>query len=593
MLKQEATQRATKDGTGATKARRCRRAITTIAAALALMFGAATNATIAVAQQSPAPTAAAPTARSNANIVSDGLNSSGGLRLTVNKSAVLTTKVPYKTASIGNPAIADINLIGPGNVLVTAKAAGTTQLIIWDQSEHSQVVDITVEVDLDGLQGQLKAMFPNTTIEVAQLNGAIALKGRVPSIEVATQATAVASPYSQKVLNLLEVSGGQQVQLLVRFAEVSRTASSALGVNGNFASGAFVGGSNIGQVNPSSRMPSQGLVGDTPPPQGINLDGATPVGAGVTLYGAGQIGNFYLEYFIQALRNNNLLRILAEPNLIAISGQEAKFLAGGEFPVPVTQGGATAGAVTVEYRKFGVMLKFVPVVMGDGRIRLKVAPEVSDLDFTTAVRFSGFTVPGLTSRQVETTIELADGQTFAIAGLLNNSVTASKDVTPLLGDLPIVGALFRSVRYQRKETELVVLVTPRLVEPMNPSQVPALPGEQWRHPTENELFWNRDLGSDMSDTRHGPRMHAKGETAPGAATTQAAADASSSSPAMPSSTASGFAPRTNDASKQNVSVDEQESAGAQARSAEKFRGTWGFTPASQPTEESTADIGGQ
>ena len=377
---------------------------------------------------------------------------------------------------------------------------------MWDADDRSQVVDIVVSMDMRSLQDQLKAMFPNTNITVSQLNGSIALQGRVPSIQVAEQAAVVAAPYGGKVLNLLEVSGGQQVMLQVRFAEVSRSATSALGINGNYASGAFLGGSNIGQVNPSNRLLDKGLVGATPPFSGINLDGATLVNPAVTLYGAGQIGNFYLEYFINALRQNQLLRMLAEPNLIAISGQEAKFLAGGEFPVPVTQGGGTGGvAVTVEYRKFGVQLKFVPVVLGDGRIRLRVAPEVSDLDFSTAVRFNGFVIPGLTTRQVDTTIELADGQTFAIAGLLNNNVTASKDVTPLLGDLPIVGVLFRSVRYQRKETELVVLVTPRLVEGMNPEQVPTLPGEHWRHPTENDLFWNRDIGGEMPDKRRAPK----------------------------------------------------------------------------------------
>jgi pilus assembly protein CpaC len=166
----------------------------------------------------------------------------------------------------------------------------------------------------------------------------------------------------------------------------------------------------------------------------------------------------------------------------------------------VTQGGASGAggtAITIEYREFGVRLRMVPVVMGDGRIRLKVAPEVSDLDFTTAVRFGGFVIPGLTSRKLETTVELAEGQTFALAGLLNSSITGTKDVTPVLGDLPIVGPLFRSVRYQKKETELVVLVTPRIVEAMNPGQVPTLPGEHWRDPTEFDLFLNKDIGGEM------------------------------------------------------------------------------------------------
>jgi pilus assembly protein CpaC len=430
-------------------------------------------------------------------IAGDGLTE-GRVKLMINRSVVLTTKAPYKRVSVGNPEIADVNTIGPSNILLTAKKPGNTQLIVWDDQDRSQVVEVNVDFDVVSLQDQLRKMFPGTSIEVSQLNGAIALSGRVPNLMVAEQATAAASPYSQKVLNFMTVAGTKQVMLQVRFAEVSRSATSALGINYNYASGAFLGGSNIGQVNPSNRMLESGTVGQTPPFNGVALNGATPVNPSVTLYGAGQIGNFYFEYFVNALRQNNLLRVLAEPNLIATSGETASFLAGGEFPVPVTQGGGGAGgvAVTVEYREFGVRLKFTPVILGDGKIRLKVAPEVSDLDFTTAVRFNGFVIPGLTSRKVETTIDLGDGQSFAIAGLLNNTVTATKDVTPLLGDLPIIGALWRSVRYQRKETELVVLVTPRLVDGMNPGQVPALPGENWRHPSENELFWNRDIGGE-------------------------------------------------------------------------------------------------
>jgi pilus assembly protein CpaC len=207
-----------------------------------------------------------------------------------------------------------------------------------------------------------------------------------------------------------------------------------------------------------------------------------------------------LDVFVTALRQNNLLRVLAEPNLTAISGQEASFLAGGEFPIPVPQaGGSGNAAITVEYKQFGVRLNFVPVVMGDGKIRLKVSPEVSDLDFSRSVTLQGFSIPSLTKRNVTTTIEMSEGQTFAVAGLLNNRVTSSKHVVPVLGDIPVLGALFRSVRYERNETELVVLVTPRLVEPLNPSQVPPLPGETWRYPTEADLFWKRDLGGPGAD----------------------------------------------------------------------------------------------
>lgn len=438
-------------------------------------------------------------------IIVGGTDQSGQLRLTVNRTAVLTTASPYRRVSVGNPDVVDFNAIAPTSILVTAKKPGTTQLIVWDEADRSQSIDVTVATDMRGIQDQFRTAFPDARIEVVEANGAIVLRGRAPSLAVAEQASQMAAPYGTKVLNFLEVSGGQQVQLQVRFAEVSRSALTALGVNGAFVAGSSFGGSNIGQVNPTALVPGEGSsIGDTPAPQGLTLTGDQVVSPAVTLYGGGQIGSVFVEAFVQALRQNNLLRILAEPNLIAISGQEASFLAGGEFPIPVAQSGAGAGggvpAITIEYREFGVRLTFVPVVLGDGRVRLKVAPEVSDLDFSTAVRFSGFLVPGLTTRKVSTTIELGDGQSFAIAGLLNSSVTASKDVTPLLGDLPVVGALFRSVRYQRKETELVVLVTPRLVAPLNPEQVPGLPGERWRHPKESDLFWKRDLGGPEETT---------------------------------------------------------------------------------------------
>jgi pilus assembly protein CpaC len=441
----------------------------------------------------------------------------GTIKLMVNKSLVLKTTRAYKRVSAAQPEIADVTPISPTSLLLTAKKAGNTQLVVWDDADQSQVIDVVVDFDLQALQQQLKAMFPDAKIEAVHANGTIVLRGRVSNITIAEQAAQIAAPYATKVLNFLEVAGGQQVQLQVRFAEVSRSALSSLGVNGAFVAGNAFGGSHIGQVNPTNLLPGDGAsVGDTPAGQGLQLIGNQTISPAVTLYGGGQIGSVFVEGFVNALRQNNLLRILAEPNLIAISGQEASFLAGGEFPIPVAQSGAGTGgtpAITIEFREFGVRLTFVPIVLGDGRVRLKVAPEVSDLDFTTAVRFGGFLVPGLTQRKVNTTIELADGQSFAIAGLLNSNVTASKDVTPLLGDLPVLGSLFRSVRYQRRETELVVLVTPRLVEALNPGQVSQLPGEKWRYPTESDLFFQADLGGPLS-----------GKTAPTTAPAAAASE---------------------------------------------------------------------
>lgn len=431
----------------------------------------------------------------------------GRVSLVMNKSAVLTTRAAYKRVSVGSPEVADVNTIGPSSLLVTAKKAGTTQLIVWDDDDRSQVVDVVVQADLDALRAQIKELFPGSRIEASVAAGQIVLKGQVPSVQVAEQAVQLAQPYGQKVLNFLEVAGGQQIDLQVRFAEVSKAATNQLGFNFGYNDGRSFMGNNIGQVSP---------LGFKENSAGTAVPSITSPSASVTLFGLAGVGDTTVAYYIAALRQNNLLRVLAEPNMVVISGQEANFVAGGEFPIPVSQGGSVAGggtAITVEYRTYGVKLRFTPVVLGDGKIRLKVSPEVSDLDFTTAVKFNGFVIPGLSQRRLETVVEMREGQTLALAGLLNNSVTASKDVTPLLGDLPVVGALFRSVRYQRKETELVVIVTPRLVEAMNPAQVPLLPGERWRHPTEGDLFWKRDIGGPAGDAKRAAKVSRGGEPA--------------------------------------------------------------------------------
>jgi pilus assembly protein CpaC len=425
----------------------------------------------------PSPDGAA----ADAPVVVRGLDAQGRLRLMVNTSQALTTMRPFKTVSIANPEIANFNHVEADVILVTAIKPGTTQLTVWDTAGAVQTVSVTVTSDVETLQAQIDKIFPDAGVKAINVNGSVALRGRVKNLEVAEQVVAVATPYSTNVLNFLEIAGGQQVMLQVRFAEVSRSASSQLG----FSTFATDGTSQFGTIN--------GAGGD---PIGAVATGAeATINPAVTVFGAGQLGSTAFEAFVTALRRNNLLRVLAEPNLIAMSGQQASFLAGGEFPVPVPQdSGSGASTITIEYKQFGVKLDFVPTVLGDGKIRLKVEPEVSDLDFSRSVSFQGFVIPALTKRTVSTTIELHEGQTFAVAGLLNNRIVANKDVTPLLGDLPIIGALFRSVRYERSETELVVLVTPRLVNALNPDEVGELPGHGWKDPTELQLFLDRNIG---------------------------------------------------------------------------------------------------
>jgi pilus assembly protein CpaC len=470
-------------------------------------------------QYAAAPTelaAAQPSAPSTSDtgsggLVEDGVDKTGRVTIAVNKSAVITTKFPYKRINVAQPEIADANVIGAGTVLVTGKKEGTTQLILWDDAERSQVINVDVVYDLRALQDELKAMFPGTNIQVKSLKDAIALTGHVPSAKVADQAIAVAAPYSPKVLNFMEISGGQQVQLQVKIAEVDRTASSELGVNLGFTDGVGFGGTNIG---PSPFGITGGVIGEALTPGGTG----TALEGGATQFGHIGIGKTAVDVFVDALRQNNLLRVLAEPNLVAISGENASFLAGGSFPYPVAQAGGGGTTTTIQFQNYGVTLNFVPVVLGNGHIRLKVAPEVSQLDFAHEVQSAGTAVPGLTIRQVETTVEMNEGQTFAIAGLLQNNQSGTKSVTPLLGELPVIGPLFRSVKYQRQETEMVVLVTPRLVEAMNPDQVPAAPGEHWRDPSENDLFISRDIGGEVdvhgattrpttTDTRAAERFH--------------------------------------------------------------------------------------
>jgi pilus assembly protein CpaC len=436
-------------------------------------------------------------------VITDGLDSDGSVRLSVNRTRLIVLASKLRNADKDGAAItegsADIATVQPmsaNSVLVTAKKLGSTNLILEDDLGHRQQAEIIVEADLDGIRQQLKGLSPQANIEADDVNGTIVLRGHIPSLKLADEAVQIATAYAgkpDKVANLLEISGGQQVMLQVKVAEVSKSALSQLGINIGYTDGRTFVGSNINTINPfatsGGNLFTQTLTSIAP-------------GANVQFFGNILAQRSAFDYFVNCLQQNQLMRTLSEPDLTALSGEQANFQVGGQIPIPVPQqggSGTTGSVITVQYQNYGVLLHFTPVVLGDGRIRLKIDPEISDLDYAHGVSIGGFVIPGFITRTVDTTVELADGQTFTLAGLLSNQVTATSNATPVLGDLPIIGSLFRSVSYQRNQTELVVMVTPRLVEPLNPDQVLAGPGEHWRYPSQADLFLWRDLGGEAGE----------------------------------------------------------------------------------------------
>jgi pilus assembly protein CpaC len=394
--------------------------------------------------------------------------------VTAGRSTVLSTEFDVTRIAITNPAVAEATVVEPREILIDGKAAGTISLIVWGDSRRTQY-DIVVEQPVAALQQQLQALFPGEKIEVSTNEDATVLSGTVSSTSVMLRAgeIATASATKRKVINLLQVPGGsesQQVLLQVRFAEVNRRALRELGVS------LFTSGNGLG--NTWGRTTTQQFPG----PAFTDMK-STKVNGNVVEQSAGLTFSDFLNIFflntkydfgavIRALQSSGHFQSLAEPNLIAYNGQEASFLAGGEFPVPVVQG--ATGTVTVEFKEFGVRLTFTPTIAGD-MIRLKVKPEVSTLDFANGVTLGGFRIPALTTRRASTDVELRDGQSFAIAGLLDNQAQDDKSGIPLLSSLPIVGNLFKSKAERSQQTELMVLITPRLVRPLNPDEVPPLP----------------------------------------------------------------------------------------------------------------------
>jgi pilus assembly protein CpaC len=444
--------------------------------------------------------AAATQSSEAAQLISKGLDSNGTtITLTVGQSRLITTLVPVRTVDLTDPDAVGAKVISPTQILLTARHTGSTQLMIWDDGGRNVNADIVIDPDLKAIRSELARDLHDLKIDVSSANGAVVLSGRLPNAEAAEKAVQVAKLFSAKVINLIEIGGGRQVTLQVRFAEVSRDAVRSLGVNFGLAGSGGFGANVIGGVGPLGIIPA--TTGGQP-----ILSVASP-GSNVTQFGAFVAGKTPVAIFLEALRENNLMRTLAEPNLTVMSGSQASFLAGGEFPYPVPQSGGAGGGsttITIDYKQYGVRLTFMPVVLGNGRIKLHVMPEVSDLDYSHSITLQGFTVPGLTTRTMDSTVELSEGQTLSLAGLLDSRVNAVSNSTPLLADIPVLGALFRSIRYERSETELVVLITPVLSDGMNPASVPEMPGESWRFPTDPQIYVNGDLGGPATDKVHTP-----------------------------------------------------------------------------------------
>jgi pilus assembly protein CpaC len=394
------------------------------------------------------------------------------------KSIILQSDLPIKRISIANPEIADFLLISPKQVYLTGKTAGATNLTLWQNDHILAIYDLEVVYDITGLKQRMNQVLPDEKeLQVLATNDSVTLAGKVTSSASLSQAVNLAEAYAPegKVQNLVEVGGVHQVMLEVRVSEISRSLTRRLGINLFYNRGGEFGVSTLG-----------GLADLVSPQNAELLTG--PLGwqtsQAVNAFFRFNSGSATWTGLIDALKEDGLVKVLAEPTLITLSGKQANFLAGGEFPIPVPQG---LGTVAIDYKQFGVGLTFTPTVLSKDKISIAVSPEVSELDFTTAVLLEGFVVPGIRTRRTSTTIELADGQSFAIAGLLRDSVRSVAQKYPFLGEIPILGALFQSKQFQKEESELVIIVTPHLVKPLDVANQ-SLPTDFYTDPNDAEFY---------------------------------------------------------------------------------------------------------
>ena len=406
----------------------------------------------------------------------------GTLEVPLNKSQVVSTDRPIAKAMVGSSEIADILPITDRSIYVLGKKMGTTSLTLYDSAGHVlAIMDVAVGPDVQAFRDQAASLIPGQQIDARISGDSMVLTGLVSDPGAVDKAMQLAKTYAgDKVVNMMSVGGSQQVMLEVRFAEVSTNAAKDIGVKlfgdngGNFGAVSGTGASltGAGVLSQSSIVGSFGIFRRT----NINIAGLT------------------VDAVINALETKGFAKTLAQPTLLALSGETASFLAGGEFPIPVSQSGSNSisgsgggSAITVEFKPFGVSLAFTPTVLSDRTINLKVEPEVSSIDPSASVTINGLSIPGLKTRRASTTLELRDGESFAIAGLLSRDFATTVNQVPLLGSIPIIGALFRSTQFKKGETELLIVVTPRLVQPIRPEQV-HLPTDTVKDPNELDAY---------------------------------------------------------------------------------------------------------
>jgi pilus assembly protein CpaC len=432
--------------------------------------------------------------------------------VTLNKSKTLRLDRAFATAAVGSADIADVMPMSDRTLYVQGKKIGTTNITIFDEkSTLVGIVDLEVALDARDLQQKIRSVTGNSGIRVTSSNGQVVLVGQASDAVAADRAVAIAKALSPNgVINALNVAPSQQVLLKVRFLEASRDAGRQLGVNWFGANAAGTRGFNTGQGGFINGTPTNATPGTIPLFQTAGtLAGTTSAPFGVALANVINHNGATVDVLISALETKGLVRRLAEPNLMALSGDTAQFLAGGEFPVPIAATSAN-GIVTptIEFKPFGVRLSFTPTVLKKGVINLRIAPEVSELDFSNAVTISGTTIPSLVTRNATTTVELRNGQSFAIAGLLQANDLRDRSQLPWLGSVPVIGPLFSSSGYSKHETDLVIIVTPSLVQPAAPGQQLATPLDDSVPSNDIDFFL---LGQMEDKKKHSAYVNNRGQ----------------------------------------------------------------------------------